>query len=157
MNDKLRQFVKETQARGGRKPSSTAECLHELKSRDLADTAVIGGATLAEIINGRVTDHHMPHDVMEAFHLQFPNESNLTGLIRQHAGDQEEMRGIISAIKGKLFELRYAEWLNDGHLPPGMEQDLRRVLRSPLGIWKSATIMVIWCSTCRQRRRARSR
>lgn len=131
MNCKLRQFVEETQASGGRKPRPTAECLRDLRNRDLTDTAVIGGETLAEIIHGRVTDQQIPKDVMDAFHLQFPNEPSLTGMIRQHAGDQEEMRGIISGIKGKLFELRYAEWLNDGHLPPGYVARLAKTATQP--------------------------
>jgi hypothetical protein len=41
------------------------------------------------------------------------------------------MMGLVNGIKGKLFELDYAEWLNHGHLPPGFTAELAHHANNP--------------------------
>src|ERR1700740_3389329 len=67
---------------------------------------------------GSMTDAHFDPQVLEAFHLQYPNvQMNFTDFVREHQ-DPDELRGVISGVKGKLFELKHVDILN-GQLPEG--------------------------------------
>ena len=39
--------------------------------------------------------------------------------------------GLVNGVKGKLFELDYAGWLNHGHLPAGWTADLAHHANNP--------------------------
>lgn len=38
--------------------------------------------------------------------------------------DAHQLQGLIAGIKGKLFEIRYVDYLNDRHLPDGFHAEL---------------------------------
>ena len=40
------------------------------------------------------------------------------------ASTARELVGFVSGVKGKLFELQYVDYLNDGHLPDGFRAEL---------------------------------
>lgn len=66
-----------------------------------------------------------PMDILEAYSLQFPNLSDKESLyewLRSHNDDQ--IVGIANGIKGKLFELDYLDYLNNGNLPDGYFAEL---------------------------------
>jgi hypothetical protein len=44
--------------------------------------------------------------------------------VHSHEGDALALNGIVQAVKGKLFEVEYVNWLNDGHLPDGATAEL---------------------------------
>jgi hypothetical protein len=46
------------------------------------------------------------------------------GEVRKLAGDPDRLRGFFGGIKGKLFEIEYRDYLNDGHLPTGYIAEL---------------------------------
>ena len=46
-------------------------------------------------------------------------------------GDPDKLRGLISGVKGKLFEMDYVKWLNDGHLPRGWTAELAHTANNP--------------------------
>jgi hypothetical protein len=63
---------------------------------------------------------HIPEYIQSAYKAAFPIESTEVGLqekLSELKGD--ELLGLISGIKGKLFEQQYAEYLNSGNLPDG--------------------------------------
>jgi hypothetical protein len=47
------------------------------------------------------------------------------------AGDPDRLKGLVNGVKGKLFELDYAEWLNHGHLPDGLSAELAHHANNP--------------------------
>ncbi len=84
------------------------------------DTLVVGGNTLASYIDGPV-----PPDIEKAFSLQYPglaeNENFRDVVVRLN---DDQLLGFVSGVKGKLFEIRYVDYLNDGHLPNGYQASL---------------------------------
>jgi hypothetical protein len=95
---------------------------------------VLGAQAVEEIIlalrSGKLDISHVPPDVIAAFHLQFPNVGDFGDFIRQHL-DEDQLRGIVSGIKGKLFEMAHVEYLNDGHLPRGLVARLAKLANQP--------------------------
>jgi hypothetical protein len=125
MNEKLRAFVSETNANfAGRMKTPLDLFQRKISAGDFTDVAVLGGYSVADILAGQVHEADIDPDVIRAFHLQYPNAREFTDFVRSHAGDDEALAGIISGVKGKLFEIEYVEWLNHGHLPAGVVAEL---------------------------------
>jgi hypothetical protein len=123
MRAELQEFVRET---AGQFPEGKRDwrkaLFPELSSREWVDAAVLTGESVPALIQqiraGLVTDAHFDPDVIESFHLQYPNvQMSFTDFVRQHQAP-DELRGVISGVKGKLFELRHVANLNE-HLPHG--------------------------------------
>ena len=79
------------------------------------DSAIIAGLTLPEMIKNGVDK-----DVLLAYQLSFPEKSSSISFIDAWSNfDSPEQRlGFVSAIKGKLFEIKYVDHLNKT-LEPG--------------------------------------
>lgn len=72
----------------------------------------------------RIFTDSIPEDIKEAYHLAYPNlaqELPLKELVDRSSAT--EAVGYINGIKGKLFELRYEDYLNE-ILPSGWEAHL---------------------------------
>ena len=124
MNDLLRQFVEDTNARFGGKLRSPKELLNrQFTADECLDAAVIGGYGVRDIIAGKVPESHIPPIVIKAFHSQYPYAGDFVDFVRDHKGDAS-LLGIINGIKGKVFELEYLDYLNHGHLPEGAVAEL---------------------------------
>jgi hypothetical protein len=95
----------------------------------LLDTTFVGGASLASYIaSGAV-----PPDVQRAYELAYPNLAASHSLLDElrHL-DAHGVVGLTSGIKGKLFELRYLDYLNaDHHLPDGYHAELAHSATQP--------------------------
>jgi hypothetical protein len=87
-------------------------------------------AKVSDIIAGKIGEHQIPQDVLDAFHLQYPN-MGFVETVREHASDPDAVAGLVNGIKGKLFEDRYLVWLNDGHLPDGLHAELAHSANNP--------------------------
>ncbi len=113
-----------------RKPADLLN--RSLSDSEYLDAAVVGGLELKDIIAGKVAESRIPHDVVRAFHEQYPNlNEGFVGAVRRLSGDPEQLRGLISGIKGKLFEDQYVSWLDHGHLPAGYHAELARHANNP--------------------------
>jgi len=124
MNKHLQEFVADTNARFKNRLRSPKELLDERPALDQAlDTAVIGGYGLRDILAGKVRESDIPPIVTKSFHLQYPHAGAFVDFVRDHKPDAA-LLGIINGIKGKAFELEYADFLNHGHLPPGAVAEL---------------------------------
>lgn len=79
------------------------------------DSAIIAGLTLPEMIQGGVSN-----DVQLAYELSFPEKSSFISFTDawDSFDSPEERAGFVSAIKGKLFEIKYVDHLNNT-LEPG--------------------------------------
>lgn len=94
----------------------------------LLDSTVVGGETLAHYIHvGTV-----PTQIQQAFELAYPrlslDESFLDAV--KHS-DVSRLGGLVSGVKGKLFELRYLDDLNNGLLPEGYHAELAASATQP--------------------------
>lgn len=88
----------------------------------LLDTLAVGGATLASYIDGSALP---PAEVEAAFRAAYPDlaaSEDFASAVRRMSAD--ELPGFASGVKGKLFEIEYVEYLNDGHLPAGYSAQL---------------------------------
>jgi hypothetical protein len=103
-----------------------------ISSEDFVDTAIIGGVTVADILAGKLAEMQIPSDVQEAFHAQFPQHgSSFVDAVNHLAGHPDRLAGLISGVKGKLFEIDYVKWLNSGHLPTGWTAELAQHANNP--------------------------
>ena len=132
MNERASRFVEEVRGRLGTLPPREA-ALAALRARrrdEILDATVIGGTTLAELLRGKVDPASLPPDVREAFALQYPRQ-DIAALLRGHAGNPDELAGIVNGVKGKLFELQYLDHLNHGGLPEGCTAELAHGATQP--------------------------
>jgi hypothetical protein len=124
MNDLLRHFVADTNARFGHRLRSPSELFNQhLTADQCLDAAVIGGYGIRDILAGNVSEAQISPLVINAFHSQYPHGGDFIDFVRDHKGD-ESLPGIINGIKGKAFELEYLNYLNHGHLPAGAVAEL---------------------------------
>ena len=74
------------------------------------DSAVLSGLTLADMLANGV-----PADVSQAYELAFSGKSETMSFIEawQSYDSHEARLGFISAMKGKLFEIKYVDHLNE--------------------------------------------
>jgi hypothetical protein len=125
MNEKLRVFVSETNANFAERMKTPRDLFQrKVTADDFTDVAVLGGYSVADILSGQVHEGDIDPEVIRAFHLQYPNAGEFVDFVRSHAGDDDALAGIVSGIKGKLFEIEYVEWLNHSHLPAGAVAEL---------------------------------
>jgi hypothetical protein len=99
------------------------------KDRDLLlQMTFLGGDSLATYLKeGRI-----PEAIEKAYRLQYPELANQHSLLDElNRLDTSQIRGLISGIKGKLFELRYLDYLNEGHLPAGYHATLAESANQP--------------------------
>jgi hypothetical protein len=125
MNEVLQEFVSETQTEfNGRLKTPRDLIQRKITQDEFLDTAVLAGYSVADILHGRVAETDIDPEVIRAFHLQYPHAGEFIDFIRDHSGDDAALAGIVSGVKGKLFELEYVDWLNEGHLPSGAMAEL---------------------------------
>lgn len=86
----------------------------------------------SSIISSYYYIDYIPKDVEEAYIAAYPIKSQTDSLRDIIEGtDDVELSGIVNGIKGKLFEMRYVDYLNDGHLPDGYEAILAESATNP--------------------------
>ena len=81
----------------------------------LADSLFMSTAFLANYFNTGT----IPAEITQAYELAYPDlaaEQSLSSVIESTT--PEQAAGFINGIKGKLFEIKYVDYLNNGHLPP---------------------------------------
>ena len=74
---------------------------------------------------GQLFGWQASEELQRAYSLACPDLAAQMSL--QHAVqsmNDVQLNGFANLLKGKLFELRYAEYLNDGHLPEGFRAEL---------------------------------
>ena len=79
-------------------------------SYEFADACVLSGLTATQMLHKGV-----PKDVQEAFEKQYPNLAAENSFIDTWSSydDYEARLGFVNGIKGKLFEIKYVEHLNE--------------------------------------------
>lgn len=103
-----------------------------LSSEDFVDSAVIGGVALADILTGKIAEWQIQSDVLKAFHEQYPQYgATFVEAVNRLSGHPDQLAGLIAGIKGKLFEIDYADYLNHGHLLAGWTAELAHQANNP--------------------------
>ena len=98
------------------------------KNKDTVDSVVIGGETLVTLLAAS----SIPNEITSAYEAAYPNLSDSISFqdkVRELDGDS--LTGFISGVKGKLFEQKYVEYLNDGNLPNGYSAILAESATQP--------------------------
>ena len=92
------------------------------RKAELLDLLVVGGMTLAQALRDPGS---VPPAIEEAFALAYPGlATSQTFTDAVHRMSSEELVGLVSGVKGKLFELELVDHLNHGGLPDGFHADL---------------------------------
>jgi hypothetical protein len=79
------------------------------------DSIAVGGDLLSDILA-----HGASPEVQEAFAAAYPQQAaNISFEEAVRVTPDDHVLGIVSAVKGKLFEFRYVDYLNDNNLPDG--------------------------------------
>lgn len=104
----------------------------KVSAEDYIDSAIIAGVELTDILAGKVAESQIPNQVIEAFHEQYPQYGNsFVEAVQHFYNEPDRLMGLVSGIKGKLFEIYYVDWLNHGHLPAGYIADLAEHANNP--------------------------
>lgn len=104
-----------------------------LKSGNGAETWLerytIGGLLLTDLLSGRT----VPPEVEAAYKAAFPIESADMDFADKAASmaTDDQVIGLANAVKGKLFELKYVEELNNDLMPQGLHASLASSATQP--------------------------
>lgn len=96
----------------------------------LMDLLVIGGVTVADISNGA---SQVPVEVERAFELAYPGLA-ASGETFSNAVDRiptEDLVGLVSGVKGKLFEIGLVDQMNAGQLVEGLHAEIAQSATQP--------------------------
>lgn len=110
--------------------------LHAIKSAqarrrkdELLDLLVVGGITLAQALRDPAS---VPPNVEKAFDLAYPGltpTESFSDAVNRMSSD--ELVGLVSGVKGKLFELQLVDHLNSGTLPDGFHAAIAESATQP--------------------------
>jgi hypothetical protein len=96
---------------------------------ELLDLLVVGGITLAQAIRNPAG---VPPEIERAFDLAYPGltqtESFADAVDRMSS---DELTGLVSGVKGKLFEIELVDHLNNGGLPDGFHAAIAESATQP--------------------------
>ena len=98
------------------------------QSHGVVDSLAVGGDLVSAIMAGAEASA----DVHAAYVAAYPDlaaKMSFEDVVRSLHGSQIE--GFISGVKGKLFEMRYTDYLNNGNLPYGYHAELAHSATQP--------------------------
>ena len=123
LRQRLREAGAKTRAHAERLAIDIATAQKARRKQDLLDMLVVGGVTLTEVVRHPA---NVPLDVERAFELAYPGLANAGETLADVVGrsSAQELVGLVSGVKGKLFELELVEYLNAGHLANGVRAEL---------------------------------
>lgn len=117
MREELRTLGQMEMARSEQRMKAIESAQNRRRKNELLDLLVVGGVTLSQVMRNPAS---VPENVQQAFALAYPNlaltETFSDAVARMSSG---ELVGLVSGVKGKLFELELVDYLNSGGLPDG--------------------------------------
>ena len=91
------------------------------------DTLTVGGDLLSSILQRGASP-----DVEAAFAAAYPIEAqHISFEDAVRSTPDEYLSGLVAGVKGKLFEMEYVDYLNDGNLPDGYSAELATSATQP--------------------------
>jgi hypothetical protein len=129
LDDRRLKVLKQSREYSQRCQASSARRDDGLPNREqLLATTFLGGDSLATYIR----EGQVPDEIGRAYALQYPELAAHHSLVDElHRLDSNQILGLVAGVKGKLFELRYLDYLNDGHLPDGYHAALADSANQP--------------------------
>lgn len=102
--------------------------IERMENRRMVDSIAVGGDLLADIVRtGRI-----PLDVQAAYAAAYPDLAAEKSFADAVSGyDGQELTSFVSGVKGKLFEMKYVDYLNGGELPEGYAARLAESATQP--------------------------
>ena len=117
MRDQLRALGQVEMERATKRMQAIETAQRHGRKDAVLDLLVVGGITLSQMLHDPAS---VPENVRQAFALAYPNlvqtESFSDAVARMSS---DELLGLVSGVKGKLFELELVDHLNSGGLPDG--------------------------------------
>ena len=100
---------------------------NRLPGRRMVDSLFVGGDLLSDILRTGASP-----EVKAAYAAAYPELSqHMSFEDSVRAQSDEHINGIVSAVKGKLFEMKYVNYLNEGNLPDGYSAELAHSATQP--------------------------
>lgn len=96
---------------------------------ELLDLLVVGGMTLSQVIRDPTG---VPLEIERAFDLAYPGltqTESFADAVNRMSSD--ELVGLVSGVKGKLFEIELVDHLNNGGLPDGFHAAIAESATQP--------------------------
>ncbi len=135
MLSKYRTLWKQFAYKKGATLSRPRELLERLSNDDYIDTAVIGGIEAKDLIDGKFAEAQIPKDINQAWAIANSRHAKNGLTFMKHLRQlktNEERRGLFNSVRGKLFEIRYCDYLNEsGKLPDGFHARLTALPTQP--------------------------
>jgi hypothetical protein len=129
MRQQLRNMGQVEMARSEIRLQAIRTARNRRQKSELLDLLVVGGITLGQMLRDR---NAVPAEVERAFELAYPglaqNESFADAVGRLSSN---ELVGLVSGVKGKLFELKLVDHLNNGNLPDGFHAAIAESTTQP--------------------------
>ena len=102
---------------------------YQRRKPELLDLLVVGGITLADALRD---PSGVSPEVEQAFHLAYPGLSQAESFSEAvNRMSSDELVGLVSGVKGKLFETELVSHLNSGSLPEGFQASLAESVTQP--------------------------
>jgi hypothetical protein len=98
------------------------------KNKGTIDSVVIGGETLGTLLAASTIQNEITN-AYKAAYLNLSDSISFQDKVREL--DRDSLTGFISGVKGKLFEQKYVEYLNDGNLADGYSAILAESVTQP--------------------------
>ena len=122
MRAKLRKLGQMEMERSQQRMQAIALAQKRRRKDELLDLLVVGGITLSQALRDPAS---VPENVQQAFALAYPNlaqTETISDAVARMSSD--ELVGLVSGVKGKLFELELVDHLNNGGLPDGYHAEI---------------------------------
>ena len=94
----------------------------------VVDSLAVGGDLLSEILAGGSASAEV-HAAYAAAYPDLAGRMSFEDMVRSLHDSQ--IPGVVAAVKGKLFEMQYMDYLNDGNLPEGYHAELAHAANQP--------------------------
>lgn len=122
MREQLRTLGHLEMARSEQRMQAIETAQQRRRKDELLDQLVVGGFTLSQVLREPAS---VPENVQQAFALAYPDlaqTETFSDAVARMSSD--ELVGLVSGVKGKLFELELVDHLNSGGLPDGYHAEI---------------------------------
>lgn len=129
MREQLRTLGQREMERSAQRMQAIESAQKRRRKDELLDLLVVGGVTLSQALRdpASVQEH-----VQQAFALAYPDlakSETFSDAVERMSSD--ELVGLVSGVKGKLFELELVDHLNSGGLPDGYHAEIAESATQP--------------------------
>ena len=122
MREQLRTLGQMEMTRSAQRMQAIALAQKRRRKDELLDLLVVAGVTLSQVLRDPAS---VPENVQKAFALAYPDlaqTQTFSDAVARMSSD--ELVGLVSGVKGKLFELELVDHLNSGGLPDGYHAEI---------------------------------